>query len=340
MIPLSEPELHAGLVAGAAAALVVLAVAAFRRPAPGSTSPTVQTWPYGGMVFVVAGLAVIRVVEPLQWEVLLGVVGVTAAVDGLAAARQPRWAQAAAALPFALLIATGDALPRVTWFQVLVALAIAGGGVLVGATDDAWGDVAAAPVLLAIALGGTYAAVPDTEHVLALLGVALLLAAVAFPWPLARLGDGGAAGATALVVWACAYDSRGRPAALIGAVTCLGLLLALPVGARLRAGMSSVLEDFGPRSRVIVLAVVQVAVALFAARTSGLQSSAVRALAFALPSATIALALSTVLQPPRGPDHPATNPHLPLRSEEPGPADPGAEGPSRPALRRSPHADT
>ena len=313
MIPWSEAELHAGLVAGAAGTLAVLAllVLRVRRAAPDERPPP---WPYGGLVVVAAGLAAVHAVDPVPWDVLLGVVGVTAAVDLVAATGRPTWWRAAAALPFALLIATADALPRLAWFQVLVAVAVAGGGALAAATDTAWRDEAAAPILLAVTAAGTYAAVPDTELALAVVGVALWFAVLAFPWPLARLGAGGAAGAVALVVWAAAFGARGRPAALVGAVACLGLLAVLPLGARLGAGMGSALDGAGLRARVVVLGVVQVAVALLAARTAGLQSSVAKAVAFTLPPATIAVALATVLQPPRRPSPARPRPAAPLRT--------------------------
>jgi hypothetical protein len=51
-------------------------------------------------------------------------------------------------------------------------------------------------------------------------------------WPLrrARLGRSGAPAAVATFAWIAALDVRGRPASLIGALLCLGLLVAAPLG--------------------------------------------------------------------------------------------------------------
>jgi hypothetical protein len=281
------------------------------------------------MLLVAVALVAMAIVGSVPWELVAGAIGVTAAVDLVAVAGRPAWLRAVAALPFAAIIATADGLPDDRWFPAVVAVAIAGGGALAASTDAIWRTEAVGPVLVAITAAGIYAAVPDTEHALAVLGVALWFAAMAWPWPILRLGPGGAAGSVSLLVWGAAYGSRGRPAALIGAVACLALLAALPVGARLGAELPSLVDGLAPRLRVVIVATVHLAVVLLAARTAGLQSSVGTAIAFSIPPVGIALVVSTVLRPPVRPREVVHVPR-PLRTTTApgGPAAPAGEAPS------------
>lgn len=298
MGPLSEAELQAGLVAGAGAAMLVGSVLLLRHrisPPGAARAP----WPYGGMVGVAAALLVVRAIGPLPWELVAAAIGVTAAVDLIAVSGRSWWYGAVAALPFACFLATAEGIPEVLWFQGLVIAGVVGGAVLTAVTDGDWRSEAAAPVLYAISVAGVYAAVPDTEHPLGLLGVALWLAVLAWPWPVARFGAGGAAGMATLFVWTAADGARGRPASFIGALACFGLLAVLPLGARLGHGLPDVLGAISDRARVVVLGVVQLAVVLLAARTSGLQSSIPSAVALAVPPLAVAYAAASVLRPHR-----------------------------------------
>jgi hypothetical protein len=149
-----------------------------------------------------------------------------------------------------------------------------------------------------VAAAGIYAAVPDTEHVLVVVGILVPFAALAWPWPVARLGAGGAAGTVALIVWAAAYGARGRPPSVLGAIACLGLLLALAVGPRIPASVPSLLEGLGARERVLVLGGLQAVVALFAARTAGLQSELLPSVVLSIPPAALAVAIAATIRPP------------------------------------------
>lgn len=330
----SAAELQAGLVAGGAGALAIGVVLVLRARWGRAPSPS-EPWPHGGLVAMVAGLAVVWILGPLPWELAAGVIGVAAAVDLLEVAGRPRWWQAVAALPFAAIVATSEALPDVRWFELLVVIAIAGGAVLAADTDQRWRREAAAPVLLAIAAGGVYAAVPDTEHALALFGVLLCFAALALPWPIVRLGTGGAAGCATLLVWVAAYGARGRPAALIGATACWGLLAAVPIGAHLGRRLPGVLDDVGARGRVVALGAVQVVIVLLAARTAGLQSSTAMALLLSMPPIAIAIGGASVLRAPEEPAPPP--PARPARAvgRPPEPAATGTPSGIRPAGRAS-----
>lgn len=294
--PWAIPEFRTGLAAGAvvAVALCVTAVG-LRRLAP--------RWScrLGGIGFLIAGLWSLDRGGPLPMETVVGCVGVAAATGTAARFRLPGWVGIGASLPFAWLIGFHTGLPDLLWFRALVIGAASLGAGLVAAADESWRDEAAGPGLFAITVAGAYLAVPDTEEVAALLGVALPLAALGWPIRAVALGRSGAAGATALLFWAAAVGSRGRPAALIGAVTCLGLLGGLPVG-RLLAPRAGRALRRAPRWTVVLLAALaQVGLVVAAARGAGLRADETEAVALAAPVALVALMIGAALPPPQRP---------------------------------------
>lgn len=299
----SNPELQAGLIVGVAAVLAVVVVVEVRRQT-GRVAVPAEPWPYGGVLAAAAGLVVLAVVQPLPWEVVLGVIGVTAGVDLAVATGQQTWVRAAAAVPFAAFLATSPELPDRSWFQLAVVASVAGGAALAAATDTRWRREAVAPVLAAVSALGIYAAVPDTEHILAVIGVLVPFALLSWPIPLVRLGAGGSAGTVALILWAAAYGSRGRPASFLGTVACLGLLAALAVGPRLAPSVPSLLDGLSARACVVVLGALQAVIVLLAARTAGLQSEVPMALLLALPPAALSIAIGAVVRPPPPPPDP------------------------------------
>lgn len=294
---LSEPEFRVGLVLGLASVAVLVTLLGLRAKLPGRhVEPGAA--PVIGIAFVTASLVAAATIGPLPWDVVVGVVGVTVAVELAAAAGQRTWVRAAVATPFATFLATSDGLPNLAWYQLTVVSSVAIGGALAAATDTAWRREALGPVLLPITAAGVYVSVPDTEHAAALLGVALPLVLLAWPKPIARLGAGGAAGAVALVVWGAAYGGRGRPASLLGAVACLGLLAAIAIGPRLIPTIRSVIEDLDRRTAVFGIAVVHSVIVLLAARTAGLQSEVIAAALLVLPPLLFAIGIAAVVRPP------------------------------------------
>jgi hypothetical protein len=96
------------------------------------------------------------------------------------------------------------------------------GGALVADCDRSWGRRGLTPVLLAVTVLGIYGTTPDTEHARVLAGVALPIALLGWPRPLASLGAAGSSVATALVSWTAVVDGLGRPGAVAGAIAGLG----------------------------------------------------------------------------------------------------------------------
>jgi hypothetical protein len=227
-------QFWSGVAAGVAAlalslaAAIVMARACWRDSRP----------PAIGLPMTAAALVAIAPWQAPTVGVVVGLAGVTAIV-GLAPATRSRWGAKPVVLtvllaaPFAWLLAADAS--SVAWVR-----AVALGGATVGPvaarrTDGEWGPAGLTPGLYAITAAGVFAAVPNTEAAATLLGAALPGACAGWPLGRARLGGAGAASATALLVWVAAAGASGREPAVVGALACLGLLVALPAGSWLAA---------------------------------------------------------------------------------------------------------
>jgi hypothetical protein len=230
---------------------------------------------------------------------LVGLAGVSAvaAASDLPGWRRPALTASLVAAPFAGLLAFAPGVPSIGWVRALVVAGAAGGAVAASRTDASWGFTGLTPVLYAITAFGIFAAVPDTEEAAALLGASVPAALVGWPLGRSRLGRGGAAGATALMVWVSAVGGRGRPPSIVGAVACLGLLVALPAGRWLagrRAGRAAGAHGPAALPPVPVLAAHTATVAV-ASRVSGISDELLVAVPAAAAAAIAALAASTWL---------------------------------------------
>jgi hypothetical protein len=162
-----------------------------------------------------------------------------------------------------------------------------------------------APLLFVITIVGVYATVPDTEQIIALCGASLALIAYTVPTPIGSLGPEGVGAGMGLLMWAAAFDARGRPAALIGAVGCLGLLVAEPIGRfiiRNRA-LSQVSRRVNYEQLILagLFGGLQVVFTLYAARVAGREHKPLVAVALLVPALVLAVGLSTQLPPPTRP---------------------------------------
>jgi hypothetical protein len=89
--------------------------------------------------------------------------------------------------------------------------------------------------LLVLTAAGIYVTTPDTEQSQVLLAAAVGVGAVS--WLLAaRLGSMATPALAGLILWTVAVDGRGRHAALVAAVGCLGLLVCEPLAALVPIG--------------------------------------------------------------------------------------------------------
>ena len=146
------------------------------------------------------------------------------------------------AVPGAWLVVFRGAPPLAGWLRLLTMTAVVAGGWLLADVDRRWGRAGFVPVLLAVSVAGVYATVPDTEQALAALGVALPLALLGWPRPLASLGQGGAYVAAGTLVWVVSAGGVGRASSVIGGVACLGLLVVEPLARGLHPDRRSVVD--------------------------------------------------------------------------------------------------
>ena len=217
-------EFRAGLVFGIVAACAVVAMTFELPGAAGARRPL----PIAGLAIVAGTLLAIAARRSVPGELLVAIVGI-GAVCGIGRARLAPGPATLCAIPFALLLAaTLDDQPA--WLRAIVVLVASAGAVAVAETDELWRETGVTPLLLAISAVAVYLAVPDTEETAALLGVVLPVVLLGWPLGAASLGRAGGGAATVLVVWVVATDGRAAPAAVLGGLACLALLLGLAPG--------------------------------------------------------------------------------------------------------------
>jgi hypothetical protein len=160
------------------------------------------------------------------------------------------------------------------WIRGGVAAAIPVAALLVADFDSRHGRRGLAPGLLAISAAGVYLTVPDTEQAMVLLGAAVPVAVLAWPWAGARLGRAGAYASAGLFLWTVAAGGFARPSSIVGGAASLALLVAEPLGRMLSARQFGAIDGLPNRWWVTpIVAVVQAGLVLVAARVAGLRDS-------------------------------------------------------------------
>jgi hypothetical protein len=227
---------------------------------------------------------------------LIGIAGV-AAIVGVASSRTPVLAIAIGTTPCAYLIAH-DVSPM-NWVRLVVFLAASLGSVAAARVDDAWGDTGVTPALFAIAAFGVFAAVPDVEEAATMLGAAVPIALLGWPFRLATLGRAGSAGATALLAWVVATGGRGRTPSVAGGLACLGLLVWLAFGQGMREHVRPTAKRraAGPPLLALVL-IAQGGIVFSASRVAGVSKDLGFAVVVAVASSAFALVAAGVIGSP------------------------------------------
>lgn len=274
------------------AAVVLLAIDGTRR-----SWHRARPLPLGGVAIAAAGAWTISRARPLPAGLLLAVVGVAAVAT---ASARWRWSFAGAlamTAPFALAVGFHAGVPGATWVRILVVAVASVGALLVVRCDAEWSGDALGPPLLGLTLLGVYFTVPDTEEAAGLLAAALPVAALG--WPLRRvvLGPGGAGAATVLLAWTAAVAGVGRPASIVGASACLGLLVGLPLGRRLVAAPArpGTPDRSVPAAVAPVALLVHLLLVTVGSRVAGLRDDATVSASIAVLVLFAAVALGSVL---------------------------------------------
>jgi hypothetical protein len=213
----------------------------------------------------------------------------------------------------AAVAATGGppAPPALPWPAMAVAAALA--GALLADFDRRWPGLA--PPLLAVSAAGVYACVPDVEAALVVLGVALPMTLLGWPWPPGRprrpggAGDAGSAtaarppslslpGALAvagLLVWTVATGGAGRPGSVVGGLACLGLPAVEPLARLLGPGRRGPLDRLDGRWRPWSALAAHLLLVAVASRVVGRAETVAQALPLALLELAVALAAAVAL---------------------------------------------
>jgi hypothetical protein len=207
----------------------------------------------------------------------------------------------AAATAVGLALTNAPADPALAWPGLVLATAAVAAALIT--FDRRWRELGLMPALLAVTAAGIWATVPDVEAALVLGGVALAMALLGRPGPLAgrqpgvaAFGIAGSVAVAAVLVWVVATGGAARPGSVVGGLTCLGMLAVEPAVRGLDPRHCSPLDPLERRPGLAWGAVaVQLVLAGLAARVVGRPEGATTALALAALELGLALVAGTLL---------------------------------------------
>lgn len=255
---LMDPRFLAGISAG----LVVLGVGLLVDHLRGSKMPS----PYGGILFTAGTLVALGFTGTISPWLVAGIV-----ILGIAGLLHTNFAlgvvAAAPGAVITVMAVTSDVDSWIPWFAVIAIMTTAP---LLASFDGRYGRTGLPLPLFAVSALGVYLTVPDTEFAIVLFGTAAIAGFLGWPKPVMSFGASGAYASIGLYVAVASTGAIGRPAALIAAVSCLGLLIVTPVAHRIfHAERSCCLDGVAP---VIVIGA-QFVLVLLISRTLGRFSS-------------------------------------------------------------------
>lgn len=141
----------------------------------------------------------------------------------------PMSVQALAAVPGSIWLAVASNVTDLLWVRVMFALFIPIAGYLINDFELRHEGLGLGAIYYALATLGAFGAIPDTEWAVTLLAIAFVLTFLAWPRMLASLGPVGSFLAVTVLVWVTAQGGAPRPASIVGAIACLGLLILEPI---------------------------------------------------------------------------------------------------------------
>jgi hypothetical protein len=318
---MSAREFAIGLLWGALAVVVSPSPArVFRR----------RTSDMGGLAFAFATYLAVRVVGPARIAPI-SVAGalIVLAVGGCAIdsvdlrlpmrLRRSSLAAVIALTPGALALAVAVPGRQSLWLPVVVFVATLIVGALLHDFNRVHGATGAPFLLLMISSLGVYFTVPRTHMALVMCGVAVPVALLSFPQPLAAFGSAGSAAVAGAFCWISAASGRESSATVIAALGALGLLLGEPISRRVhnlvRANSDPLVQrrpqraDTSAANRrpdrwllvATAAAICQVAVVLYIARIAAVENTALMALVSLGPPFLMLALLGTEIVPRTSP---------------------------------------
>ncbi len=278
------------------AALGLSALSSDRRRRPGLAGPAFAV----ATVLALNGTLGTDEIVPVPTDLVVALVLLWFAGEIAARTPAPGLIGPIAALPGALVLAGANVGLSTGWVSML----IVGGAVVIGATtadfDRRAGRYGLGPLLLFIAVGGIYVTVPDTELMRAVVGVAMPLGFLAWPYAAASLGGGGAYAAVGVLLWIMPIEGLGRPGSIVGAVGAFALLVGEPLGRLLARELEgrTALHRFPvkyPRATVVVS---QGVLVIYATRVAGMAETGLAAFLLMIPAMAAAVAFGVFVAIP------------------------------------------
>ena len=184
---------------------------------------------------------------------------------------------ALASVPGAVVVALA-ATEQPGWVRAVVVLSVPILGFLLGDFESRYGVRGLGVIYFGLAAFGSFLAVPDTESIRTLFAVALPISFLAWPRVRVSVGPPGAYLVAALLVLFTSEGGTGRPASVIGALACLGLVIVEPVAVRIKPRIASLAERLPSNpAAVLIAAVPQFVIVMAASRIAARTSSFTRA---------------------------------------------------------------
>jgi hypothetical protein len=218
---LMDPLFLAGVTAG----FVVLGVGLLAAHLSGGKLPS----PYGGLLLTGGSLVALAFTGAISPWLVAGI-----SILGIAGFLHTSFAfGVVAAAPGAVITVVAVANDVDSWILWFAAIAIMTTAPLLASFDGRYGRTGLPLPLFAVSALGVYLTVPDTEFAIVVLGTAAVAGFLGWPKPVMSFGASGAHASIGLYVAVASTGAIGRPAALIAAVSCLGLLIVTPVAHRI-----------------------------------------------------------------------------------------------------------
>ncbi len=289
-----------GFVVGLMLAAVVLAlgfgIAQLPRRGHAPLGLTGPAWVIACVVVVGGGFGYEQI-DRLPSGLLWGLAILFAAGELADRTPNPKIIGAVLAIPGAVLIGVSSDFPGPSWSRNLVILTIIVASPLAADLDRRSARLGLGPVLWLIAVAGLYWTVPDTERVRPLIGAALPLGFTGWPLRFSRMGAGGISASIALFTWVAAFEGRGRPGSIVGAVAALGLFVVEPIGRMLTKGrIASLSRSIGLGAFEWCVVGAQVLVVGYASRVAGFAETGGNAFLLLIPAFPVAVGIGGVVR--------------------------------------------
>ena len=294
------PGFRDGFVVGSVLALVVVALgwglAKLRRRSTAPIGLTGPAW-VAATLIVVGGWLGYDGTDSFPSGLLWGLAALVVAGELADRTPNPKVIGGVMAIPGAVLVGVSSEFPGPAWTRPLVIATIVIGSPLAADLDRRSGRLGLGPILWLLAVAGLYWTVPDTERVRPLIGAAVPLAFTGWPRRFSRMGAGGISAGIALFTWVAAFEGRGRPGSIVGAVASLGLFLVEPIGRMLAKGrIASLSRSMGLGAFEWCVIGAHGVIVGYASRVVGFSDTGGDALVWLVPAFPIAVAIGGVVR--------------------------------------------